>query len=147
MKNNIYENLKTLRKAQGLTLEGAAEKLGVSRQTVAKWENGETAPDLENCVKLSELYGVTIDSMVRAAENREERKPMEPAGKHIFGMVRVNDKGQITLPKRARDIFDIRAGDFLLILGDEAQGIAVVKMGSTFELPEDFSQRDPEKEE
>lgn len=146
MENSIYENLKTLRKAHGYTLERAAEKLGVSRQTVAKWENGETTPDLENCMALAELYGVTIDSMVRSAEGGENRKPLTPAGKHIFGMARVNDKGQITLPKHARKIFDIHAGDYLLILGDEAQGIAVVKIGSTFEMPEELPLRETEEE-
>lgn len=50
-----------------------------------------------------------------------------PKGKHIFGTVRVGEKGQIVIPKEARDIFDIKPGDTLLVLGDEAQGIAIVK--------------------
>ena len=48
-------------------------------------------------------------------------------GKHIFGTVRVGEKGQIVLPKAARDVFDIKPGDVLVALGDEAQGIALVK--------------------
>lgn len=48
-------------------------------------------------------------------------------GKHIFGTVKVGKKGQIVIPKEARDIFNIKAGDTLLLLGDEAQGIAIVK--------------------
>ncbi|MCX7026896.1 MAG: AbrB/MazE/SpoVT family DNA-binding domain-containing protein [Spirochaetes bacterium] len=50
-----------------------------------------------------------------------------PAGKHIFGTVKVGEKGQIVIPKEARDLFDIKPGDSLLLLGDEAQGIAIVK--------------------
>ena len=50
-----------------------------------------------------------------------------PEGKHVFGVVGVGEKGQIVIPKRARDIFGIRPGDQLLVLGDEAQGIALVK--------------------
>lgn len=50
-----------------------------------------------------------------------------PKGKHIFGTVKVGEKGQIVIPKDARDIFDIKPGDSLLILGDEEQGIAIVK--------------------
>lgn len=50
-----------------------------------------------------------------------------PKGKHIFGTVKVGERGQIVIPKEAREIFDIKPGDTLLILGDEAQGIAIVK--------------------
>lgn len=50
-----------------------------------------------------------------------------PDGKHIFGTVKVGEKGQIVIPKEARDIFNIKPGDTLLLLGDEAQGIAIVK--------------------
>jgi len=48
-------------------------------------------------------------------------------GKHIFGTVKVGERGQIVIPKEARDIFDIDPGDNLLILGDEEKGIAIVK--------------------
>ena len=50
-----------------------------------------------------------------------------PKGKHIFGMVKVGDKGQIVIPAKARKIFDIHCGDNLIILGDEGQGLAVIK--------------------
>lgn len=50
-----------------------------------------------------------------------------PDGKHIFGIVTVGDKGQIVIPKKARDMFDLKPGEQLLVLGDEAQGLALVK--------------------
>ena len=50
-----------------------------------------------------------------------------PKGKHIFGTVKVGERGQIVIPKEARDLFDIKSGDTLLVLGDESQGIAIVK--------------------
>lgn len=50
-----------------------------------------------------------------------------PRGKHIFGTARVGEKGQIVIPKEAREIFGISPGDNLLILGDEDRGIVVTK--------------------
>lgn len=48
-------------------------------------------------------------------------------GKHIFGSVKVGERGQIVIPKEARDVFGIKPGDILLVLGDEARGILIVK--------------------
>lgn len=53
------------------------------------------------------------------------KKP--PEGKHLFGTVKVGEKGQIVIPKEARDIFDIKPGDSLVVLGDEKQGLAMMK--------------------
>ena len=50
-----------------------------------------------------------------------------PKGKHIFGTVKVGEKGQIVIPKEARDLFNIKAGDTLLVLGDEQNGIVVTR--------------------
>ena len=46
---------------------------------------------------------------------------------HMFGTVTVGARGQIVLPKKAREVFQIKAGDTIMVLGDEAQGIALVK--------------------
>ena len=48
-------------------------------------------------------------------------------GRHIFGTARVGERGQIVIPKEARQVFGISAGDTLLILGDEENGILVTK--------------------
>ena len=50
-----------------------------------------------------------------------------PKGKHLFGMVTVGDKGQIVIPAKARKLFNISSGDELVVLGDETQGIALLK--------------------
>ena len=50
-----------------------------------------------------------------------------PKGKHIFGTVKVGERGQIVIPKEARELFNIQPGDTLLVLGDEEQGIAISK--------------------
>jgi AbrB family looped-hinge helix DNA binding protein len=58
---------------------------------------------------------------------RESRTPKEPKDKYVFGAVRVGEKGQIVIPKQCRDVFNIKPGDTLLILGDLNQGIGIVK--------------------
>ncbi len=50
-----------------------------------------------------------------------------PEGKHVFGIVTIGDKGQIVIPKRARDVFNLKPGSQLLVLGDEERGIALVE--------------------
>lgn len=122
----INVNLQRLRCASGYSQEYVAEQIGVSRQAVAKWEAGETVPDLGNASALAELYQVKLDDLVHHDESRAGY-PVPPKGKHIFGTVKVGDRGQIVIPKQARDLFGIRCGDNLLILGDEEQGIALVK--------------------
>ena len=58
----ISMNLSFLRREKRLSQEAVADRIGVSRQAVAKWEAGETLPDLANSVALAELYGVTAVS-------------------------------------------------------------------------------------
>lgn len=132
-----YNNLKLFRKQHGYTQEQIAEKLGVSRQAVAKWERGECLPDIENVIALADIYEITIDSLVRnitALDNDDNDERRDK--KHMFGVTRVNDKGQITLPKKCREIFGISPGDAILLLGDEDKGIALVKVSEIFDNKE-----------
>ncbi len=48
-----------------------------------------------------------------------------PKGKHIFGTVKVGEKGQIVIPKEARELFNIKPGDTLLVLGDDQNGVVI----------------------
>lgn len=123
----ISQNIATLRHLNELTQEELAGRLGVSRQTVAKWESAESVPDLANAQALAALFGVSLDDLV--AHNEEAAGfPVPPRGKHIFGIVRMGERGQIVIPKKARDIFALSAGSELLVLGDESQGIALQKI-------------------
>lgn len=54
--------------------------------------------------------------------------------KHVFGTVRVGEKGQIVLPKACRDVFNIKPGDVLVVLGDETQGIALIEQDKLLEF-------------
>lgn len=129
----ISANLVFLRNYHNFSQEEVAEKIGVSRQAVAKWELGETVPDLKNTMALADLYDVSLDDLVKY-DAKEMGVPIGPKGKHIFGTVTVGDRGQIVIPKKARDIFDIKPGDSLMILGDEEQGLAILKADSFMEL-------------
>lgn len=61
---NLGENLFQARKKKGLSQEAVAEKLGVSRQTISKWETDETLPDIRQAKKLAVLYGLTLDELI-----------------------------------------------------------------------------------
>lgn len=124
----LKENIAMLRNVNGYSQEEVAEKIGISRQAYAKWEKGETIPDVERCQKLAELYGVTIDSLINYSEKiGTTNLTPAPKGKHIFGTAKINDRGQIVIPKKARELFGINNGDALVVLGDEAEGIAIIK--------------------
>lgn len=121
----IGKNLQMLRKQKNLTQEALAEMVGVARQTIAKWEGGESVPDLEAAGRLASVLDVVLDDLVNApAEELDEESGLK--GKHLFGLVTVGDKGQIVIPVRARRLFNIRPGDQLMVLGDENQGIALI---------------------
>lgn len=130
----FQENLISLRKLNGLSQEELAEKVGISRQTLSKYETGESLPDIEKTKAIADVFGVSLDDLVNynPAENEGLRIP--PKGKHMFGMVKVGDKGQIVIPARARKIFDIQPGDNLIVLGDEGQGIAIIKEKGLMDL-------------
>ena len=124
------DNLIQLRKYKQLTQEDLAEKIGVTRQAIAKWEAGETMPDLERCRKLAEIFEVSLDDLANYEPIADGGLGVPPKGKHIFGVVTVGEKGQIVIPAKARKLFSITAGDQLVVLGDESQGIALLKSDS-----------------
>lgn len=121
------ENLVRLRKLRQMTQEDIAEAVGVSRQAVAKWESGDTIPDIEKCRLLAELFEVSLDDLANYESDSNLGLEVPPKGKHLFGLVTVGDKGQIVIPAKARKVFDISSGDQLVVLGDEAQGMAIMK--------------------
>ncbi len=121
------DNLIHLRKMKQMTQEDVAEIAGVSRQAVAKWESGETIPDLEKCRLLAEAFEVSLDDLANFEPEENLGLEVPPKGKHLFGMVTVGDKGQIVIPAKARKLFDISTGDQLVVLGDETQGLAIIK--------------------
>lgn len=66
---NLRENISERRRAVGLTQEEVATRLGVSRQTVGKWESGRATPELEKLVALCDLFGCSLDELAGRAES------------------------------------------------------------------------------
>ena len=122
----LKENLIMLRNIHGYSQEKIAEKINISRQAYSKWETGATVPDIEKCSLLASVYGVTIDSLMKS-ETAEGigAIPPAPRGKSIWGSVTVSDRGQIVIPKGAREKFGLEEGKRLIVLGDE-EGIALI---------------------
>src|SRR5699024_5484531 len=127
MINMIDMNIRVLRKKNKLSQEQLAEKVNVSRQTVAKWESGEALPDIYKCKALSEIFQVSVEQMYKNM-SEEEANHLDHKGKHFFGVVKVGERGQVVIPKQARELYYIQPGDRLVILGEDAtEGIAILK--------------------
>ena len=122
----LKDNLAMLRNIHGYSQEEIAEKIGISRQAYAKWENGATIPDIEKCSQLAEVYGTTVDGLIRTVKTEGlDMVPPPPAGKNFWGSVTMGDRGQIVIPKPARDKFGLKGGDRLIIASYE-NGIALL---------------------
>ena len=74
----LYEKLYELRRASGMSQEELAEKLGVSRQAVSKWESGATQPELPKLIELSKIYQVSVDALL-SLEHAKEQQDSSPA--------------------------------------------------------------------
>ena len=133
----IGKNLQKLRKQKNLTQEALAEKIGVARQTIAKWESEESTPDLEMAGKLAAVLDVSLDDLVNAPADELDGQP-GMQGRHLCGPVTVGDKGQIVIPVRARRVFRIKPGDQLMVLGEEGRGLALVDIRFFMAAAEEF---------
>ena len=122
----LKENLAMLRKINGYSQEEISEKIGISRQAYAKWESGATIPDIEKCALLAKVYGTTLDGLVKTTTVEGVGMiPPAPEGKYLWGSVTMNDRGQIVIPKEARDKLGFAAGQRLIVASDD-KGIALI---------------------
>lgn len=71
---DFSEKLKEIRKNEGLSQEQLAEKIGVSRQAITKWETGKGLPDIENMVIIAEIFKTTLDELLRDSAAKQEKK-------------------------------------------------------------------------
>lgn len=77
----LSNKILNLRKEKGLSQEELAEKIGVSRQAVSRWEGGAAQPDAANLLQLSRLFQVTADYLLDDDREREEAPALDPHAK------------------------------------------------------------------
>lgn len=130
----IGMNIRVLRKKYKMSQELLAERVDVSRQTVAKWENEEALPDIHKCKMLAEIFQVTLDQL-SGDMSVEDVERLGPKGKQFFGVVKVGERGQIVIPKQAREMYQIHPGEKLVVLGEDvSKGLAIIKSDSFLEF-------------
>lgn len=105
MNIEIANRLVNLRKSNNLSQEALAEKLGISRQAVSKWERAEASPDTDNLILLSRLYGISLDELLKT----EDEIPMaetEPSGeeeREEAETLRIQEEQEENLQREGRE--------------------------------------------
>lgn len=133
----MHDKLKNLRLEAKMTQEDLAERMNVSRQSVAKWENGESVPDVIKCSELAKIFNLTVEDIALIFLNKDGRFDFSPNNKYIFGKCIINDN-KIVLPDEALRVFDLKNGDELVLLGDASQGLALVPLSAMNEFVKEF---------
>ena len=83
---NIADRIQSLRKIKGISQEELADKIGVTRQAVSKWESEQSIPDMEKVILLSDYFEVTTDYLLKGIESPKESKKQKNIGA-IFNIV------------------------------------------------------------
>jgi transcriptional regulator with XRE-family HTH domain len=111
--NRLYQ----LRKQKGLSQEELASRLNVSRQTVSKWEIGDSTPDMEKLMAMSELFDVSLDVLVMG----KEEQPQAPAAPKSELLSTFNEK--VLTPKNKK-----KAKSALKIAGIVAAAVLLIDL-------------------
>lgn len=120
---SLSEKILHLRTQKGLSQLELAEQLGVSRQSVSKWETGQSVPDLDKLIKLADLFGVSVDELVREGERPQPPRP-EPPPQVVY----VRERRSLTSTQRAGICVEA-AGLILALLGVAGFGAIIILVG------------------
>lgn len=112
----LAEKILSLRTARGMSQDDLAEKLEVSRQSVSKWETGQSTPDLDKIIRLADLFGVTVDELVREGEAPQPPEPSQPQEQPQPQVVYVHQKRELTGTQTAGVVLAV-TGAVLAVVG------------------------------
>lgn len=129
----MNDTLRQLRINKKMTQEELAERLDVSRQTIAKWESGESVPDIMRCTHLAEIFDLEIEDIASVFIRRPVEKHFAPKGKYIYGKCVITNN-RIVIPDEAMDTFGLKNGDELLLIGDAKRGLALIPISNIDEI-------------
>ncbi len=124
MKLNIGQNIRNLRRAADMTQEELAAKLGVTYQSVSRWENGGTYPDMELLPAIADVFGVTIDHLLDR-DRKDVKKELQSLGEQLETAVRERENDKVTdilctirrdLSRFADDRFSVEIQEIVLSL-------------------------------
>ena len=135
----LSEKILSLRTGLGLSQEELAGKLEVSRQSVSKWETGQSVPDLDKLIKLADLFGVSVDQLVREGERPQPPEPSQPQ------VVYVKEKRSLTGTQTAGVCLEIvgLALDLLGLVGEQALLVVIGTVLILLGLPLLLAKRHP----
>ena len=115
---------------RGFSQEELGEKLGVTRQTIASWEEEKTIPDIMTGIEIAKILHVELEDLT----NPDEKNILKgPPICQFLGTVRVEKDGKIQLPRRAMRDLEVRPGDQMLIVSDTERGIELLPMNVLWE--------------
>ncbi|MGN1390330.1 MAG: helix-turn-helix domain-containing protein [Bulleidia sp.] len=83
----IADRIQNLRKVKGISQEELADKIGVSRQTISKWESEQSVPDIDKVVQMSDYFGMTTDYLLKGIEETEEDRTSDAQVFSLIGLI------------------------------------------------------------
>lgn len=118
-----------------MTQEELAEKMNVSRQTVAKWEAGDSIPDIAKCSVLASIFNLYLDDIADMFIDRDGERSMHPKNQYFLGISKIENR-TVVLPENAMKMYGFKEGDVLLILGNSSQGISLASKNNLSDYEE-----------
>ena len=131
-----------LRKQHNLSQEELAEKLGVSRQAVSKWERSEASPDTDNLISLAKLYNLTLDELIFGGKQSKEQETSKNATENKESTEESNDEGE------EKNKTEVKIGPTgILVKSDDGDVVKIGLTGIKIEASNSKSEQDDENDE